>query len=864
MQAALDEVIGGDGRLLLVSGEPGIGKTRLVEELAMLALDQGARVIWGRVDNAEGTPPYWPWIQVLDDVLDGEDVEATGEALDVDAGPISAILPRVKEFVAETTPPPLLDPAAARFQLHQSIAGFLGRMSGHARLVLVMEDMQWADVASLELTAFTAARLSTVPVLLVITYRSVDGGSSESFGELLGAVARMAWLERIALTGLSEAEVGRFMAQTIGLRSRPAVVAGVHARTEGNPFFIGELARLLHSEGLLGVAATPGQDAVPVGVREVIQRRLARLPTPTQEMLVLGAIIGREFDLAVLAASTDVGIAELVDVLEPALVAGLINEITGAVGRLRFSHALVRDTVYGGLSALRRATLHARVGAGLERQAGGRARLAALAEHFFQAAPVLGPGRGLDYALSAAEEAQSAFATERAEEQLRRALALIELLPLGRNRLEQELHIQNRLGGLLVTTQGHAAPSVAQTYARAEELCRELGETEELFGTLYGLAGFHTFRGNCHVLAELSRQFLAVGELTSSAQWLAAGHAFAAGAHVHLGRFPEASTSYRAAILHARLLALSGEIADRHLQHPLPLCLGRFGLCSWFTGDTSGALELTAEAYDVAKALSHPMTLLLAVYFNAILRVLMDDAPGCEEWADNGIALCDQYGMAPLRSGFVIFRAWAIVGQGQAARHHLDDMRTAFAAHAASGQRVSTVPFLSLVADVESAMGDGERALAVLDDALSVVNVLGQRQFEADLHRKRGELLAAQGPEYLADAAESLRLAISVAESQGAIMFKQRAEAALVLLDPKHVPALTNPPAIHVEASNLSPRERELLALVGGGLTDKQVAAHLTISLATVRSHLDRIRDKTGQRRRAELTRLAVDLGLVR
>jgi DNA-binding CsgD family transcriptional regulator len=849
--------------LLLVSGEPGIGKTRLVEELAVLAVDQGARVIWGRVDDVEGTPPYWPWIQLLEDVLDGDDAYAIGEALDVDAGPISAILPKAKQFVAEISYPPLLDPATARFQLHQSIAGFLGRISGRRRLVVVLEDMQWADVASLELTMFLAARLSTAPVLLVITYRSVDGGSSESFGELLGGLARLACLERIVLTGLSEAEAGRFMAQTIGLRSRPAVVAGVHARTEGNPFFIGELARLLQSEGLLGAAATPGQDLVPVGVRDVIRRRLARLPAPAQEMLMLAAVVGRDFDLAVLAASAEAGIPELIAVIEPALVAGLINEFTGAVGRLRFSHALVRDTVYGELSALRRATLHARVGAGLERQRGGALPLAALAEHFFQAAPVLGPEHGLGYALSAAEEAQAALAYERVEEQLRRALMLTDLLPLGRARSEQELHVQNRLGRLLVTTRGSAAPTVAQTYARAEELCRELGETEELFDTLYGLAGFHTIRGDCHVLAELSRQFLAVGELTSSAQWLAAGHGCAAGAQLHLGQLHEARSSFQAAVAQARLLVLSGEVADRHLQHPLPLCLARLGLCALLAGDEPDALALNAEAYEVAKTLSHPMTLVFAVYFNAFLRVLMQDAPGCEAWAGEGIELCDRYGVATFRRWFEIFRTWAIVGQGHTEAHHLDDIRAVFAADAATGERVGTVLFLGLIADVETAMGNGEGALAVLDDALAVVNALDQRQFEPELHRKRGELLAARGPEHLVEAAESFRVAISVADHQGAVLFKQRAEVALLLLGQTQGPALTKPPAIQVDPSNLSPRERELLALVGRGLTDKQVAVQLSISLATVHSHLDRIRDKTGQRRRAELTRLAVELGLV-
>jgi len=208
----------------------------------------------------------------------------------------------------------------------------------------------------LELTRFVAARLTTAPFLVVVTYRSVDAASSETFDDVLASLARQPMLKRITLTGLTESEVGRFIAQTVDVEPVTTIVSAVHARTEGNPFFVGELARLLKTEGLLGGGSgrDGSQGVVRTGVRDVVRRRLARLPTASREALVLGAVIGREFDLAVLAAAAGLGEVDTLDRVGPAIDAGLVSEDGASVGRFRFSHALIRDTVYGELSALGR------------------------------------------------------------------------------------------------------------------------------------------------------------------------------------------------------------------------------------------------------------------------------------------------------------------------------------------------------------------------------------------------------------------------------------------------------------------------------------------------------------------------------
>jgi DNA-binding CsgD family transcriptional regulator len=835
--------------------------------LAALAVDQGAMVAWGRVDDSDGAPPYWPWVQLLDGVLDGGDPEVMGAALAVGAGPISAIVPRVKEMVTEITPPSLIDLAAARFRLHQAIVDFLARVSASRRLVLVLEDMHWADVASLELIRFAAARLTTISVLLVVTYRSVDAGTSESFGDVLGSLARMPTLERIALNGLSAAEVGRFMAQTIGLRSRPEVVATVHARTEGNPFFVGELARLLHSEGRLATAAAPGQPDVPVGVRDVVRRRLDRLPKPTRELLVLGAVVGRQFDLAVLAAVSDLGEDDVVDVIESALSAGVVAEADAPVGRFRFSHALIRDTVYGELSAVRRATLHARVGAALEQRSGNArseltgTELAELAGHFFHAAPIVGPERGLGYALAAAQAAQSALAYEKAEDDLRRALSLIELLAAGPVRLERELQVQNRLVALMVLTHGFAAPEVGQACARAQQLCQQIGETDALFKSLNHLANFHHIHGDLSIEMELAGQLLTIGNQRSNIMWLTAGHLFLAMAYLQAGRLHDARVSLATLREVAAGLELTSEVAESFFGlHPQVMAFQYSARAAWAVGEDTQAHAFAAEGVRLATELGHPHTLAFASYFAAHLEVLMGHPPAVAKLATKGMAFCAEHGLTAYQGWFRLLRGWAVseLGDGD---EGVAAMAAEVAANRISGARINNPFFLGLEAAGETSRGNHRRALALTEEALAEIGE--DRLWESDLYRRRGEMIATQGPDHTGEAADSLRRALQIANAQGAVPFKQRAEAALTLLGQIEMPGPARPEAFQGDSSNLSRRERELLSLVGRGRTDKQIAADLMISLATVHSHLDRIRDKTGQRRRAELTRLAVDLGLV-
>ena len=423
LDAALRQAMAGRGRFVLISGEAGIGKTRLVEELDRQATKRGVAALWGRCYEGEGAPAFWPWVQVL------RGVGAALTAAEVDAlvGPARAVLARlVPAWGAPGAPSQHGDPGGGPAQLYQAVVNVVRGAAVRRPVVLILEDLHWADVPSLQLVDFLAPQLDGDRLLIVATYRVPEPGTTPALTDTLGNLARFPNLDRIPLSGLHPQHVRQFIAGVIGCEPDDALVDEVHDRTEGNPFFVTELVRLLQSEGMLGADHRAGElrSRVPAGVRDVIRRRLSRLPDSTNALLSVGAVIGRYFDLDLLARAAGVDADASLDLVEMAMVSGLIMETEEVVGRFRFTHALVRDTLYEGLSAIRRARLHGRVGEGLEslRRSDDAAHVIDLAHHFGQAVPVLGAARALPYVLRAAAVAEALFDHHLAERLARGAV----------------------------------------------------------------------------------------------------------------------------------------------------------------------------------------------------------------------------------------------------------------------------------------------------------------------------------------------------------------------------------------------------------------------------------------------------------
>jgi class 3 adenylate cyclase/tetratricopeptide (TPR) repeat protein len=479
LDAALEDALAGQGRLVLVGGEPGIGKTRIAEQLVTRARARGVRGVWGRCFEGEGAPAYWPWIQLLRAYAATRPTAALRAELGPGASEVAQLLPEVADVVPDLEPPLSLDPETARFRLFDAVASFLRRAARESSLVVVLDDLHWADRSSLLLVEHVARVLAESRLLLIGTYRDVEVSRRHPLSDTLAELIRQPVTSRLVLRGLSEAEVARCIAAVTGTEPAPEVVAAVYSHSEGNPFFIGEIARLLVSEDRLG-ADGHLELTIPEGVREVIDRRLNRLTETCNGVLAVAAVEGRDFDLNVVSQAAGLPASEVLENLDEAVDAHLVTETGHGPGSYRFAHALVREVVYTGLRVTERVGLHHRVGEAIERHAQPdlEARLAELAHHFLQSATIGDADRAVEYASRAGKLALDLLAYEQAAGHFEGALQALKLIyPTdGQRRCELLLVLgeaQRAAGDLAAARASYEqAAAVAKRIGAAELLAR--------------------------------------------------------------------------------------------------------------------------------------------------------------------------------------------------------------------------------------------------------------------------------------------------------------------------------------------------------------------------------------------------------
>jgi DNA-binding CsgD family transcriptional regulator len=430
LRGTLEQVLARHGRIVLLAGEPGIGKTRTAQELALLAEHQGATVLWGHCPEEAGAPPYWPWVQVIRAALRTADPRALLTHVGSAAGDIADIVPEIHDLLPGLEPPVRLEDAAqARFRMFESIRHLLTSLCDRQTIMLVLDDLHWADAPSLRLLEFLAPEIADGRLLLVGTYRPTELSRQHPLSDALGALARAPHVARVHLGGLTAEEVHDFIAAATGTPPPAWLAASLYRQTEGNPLFLREIVRFLEQQGLFGAdqatapASLPAAIRIPEGVREVIGRRLNLLSPSCNEVLALAAVIGRGFsdDLLLRAAGGDD--RKLTDTLDEALGAHIIEERTD--GRYQFAHHLIRMTLYDELRPARRRQLHRAVGGALEASRRGDldAALPELARHFLAAGDL---DRATDYATRAGQRAEALLAFEDAVQLFQTALDALE------------------------------------------------------------------------------------------------------------------------------------------------------------------------------------------------------------------------------------------------------------------------------------------------------------------------------------------------------------------------------------------------------------------------------------------------------
>ena len=414
---AVDRMLAGRQEIVTLLGEPGIGKTRCAEVFARAAEDQGALVLWGRCFEEPGAPPYWPWVQIVREYIEASSPSEARLAMGSALPHIAAIIP---ELANETDAPQL--PAAesvgtmpqARFRAFDAIGRMFGKAARHVPLMLVIDNVHWADAPSLSLLEFLCQALSRCRVLMLCTYRDAEVSRRSPLLATLGELGRQTRMERMRLSGISADAIAELASRMTGAPLPQSAVEALYERTDGNPLFVIELLRMLMEESA-GNGNPSVATRVPDGVRETLGRRLSRLPERCNDLLAVASVFGRHFTAQELAAARNEPFDAVLTELAAADRAGLV-EANGAPGAYRFTHALIRETLYEEIPTPNRLRLHACVGDALAAIHGTRATTAVsrIAYHYFEAAPLGKGDRAAELAMQAAENATRVLAYEEA------------------------------------------------------------------------------------------------------------------------------------------------------------------------------------------------------------------------------------------------------------------------------------------------------------------------------------------------------------------------------------------------------------------------------------------------------------------
>ena len=473
----------GEGRrVVLLGGEPGSGKSRLVREFAGEVASDGALVLYGACDAVVRTP-YGPFVEALDHLARTVDPSELREALGTGGGELTRLLPDLPLRIGDLPPPVKADPDTERHRLHTAVTDLLEGVTLRRPALLVLEDGHWADASTLLLLRHLTRAAGHARVLVLATFRDTEADVPEALSETLADLRRSDDVVRLRLTGLSRDEVAEFVRSAAGGDLGPELrelSEGIHDLTKGNPFLVCELWRTFVETGAvelvggtLRLARPHAEIGSPESVREVVSQRLSRLAPATTELLELAATAGSVFELDIARRAAGLREPELLLALDEAVRSGILEELRSPGLAYRFTHELVRRALYDRLSGMRRAELHLRVGEALEGTAGrsGRA-LADLAHHFAAGAPFGGAARGVEYNVLAARAASASLAFDEAAARLRTALEL------GIDSLSERADVYLELGE--TSHRGGKAVDALEAFRAAADIARELADAQLL------------------------------------------------------------------------------------------------------------------------------------------------------------------------------------------------------------------------------------------------------------------------------------------------------------------------------------------------------------------------------------------------
>jgi DNA-binding SARP family transcriptional activator/predicted ATPase len=768
----------GEAHLLLIAGEAGVGKSRLAAELSDWAGQRGVRSARTRAYAAEGRLSYAPvadWLRspVLAFALRRLDVTSLSE--------ISRLLP---ELIAER--PDVPRPSARiedwqRQPFFQALARAF--LIADRPLLLILDDLQWCDADTLEWLHFLLRFDPRANLLVAGTVRPDEVDRRHPLTGVMAELRDTAQLTEIELGPLDPSETSTLAGQIAGRRLGAAQARHIHVETEGNPLFVVEMVRAGLGDADTGGEATspmaeerepgtaPEARRLPPKVQAVIAARLAQLSESARGLAAVAATVGRAFTLEVVREGSGVEDLVLVQALDELVRRQIVREQGSSV--YDFAHDKIREVAYGGMTETRRRLLHRRVAEALERVHAPvlDAVAAQVAAHYASADLA---DRAAVYYQRAAEVAQRVGANQEAIDLLLRGLTLLETLPPSLDRDARELDLRTALGVSLVATKGYGASEVSSVYSRCRQLCQILGRppSPPILRAL-ALASLAKVKiEECHALGD---HMLSLADRDDDPVLRAEAHYVIAMALLLSGAAVPARAQLEASLAHYDRARSAAHIG-LYSQDPGVACRIRLSLDLWMLGEPAEAARRRAESLALAEELGHPFTLAYALTWDAVLQSHRGDRELARTQAEGAMRLGREHKM-PFWLGFgTIVHGWAVAEQGDI-EGGIEEIRSGMAHFAATGTR-SFVPFqLGLLAEQHGRLGNVERGLTLIAEALALVERTNERWPEVELLRRRGELFEKEARDD--DAETAYRRAVDVARYQDARALELRSATRL-------------------------------------------------------------------------------------
>ena len=778
----------GDGQVVLLAGEPGIGKSRLLRTLRGRLGDEPHTPLSHYCSPHHTNSALYPVIDLLERTAR---LERAAPA-DVQLARLEAVLAGARDRPHEVVPllaallgvpsgkgyPALnLTPEVQKRRTLQVLLDQLAALAAEQPVLALYEDVHWIDPSTLELLGLVIERARQLRVLALITFRPEFTPP---------------WTGQAHVTSLTMGRLGRrqgadLVARVTGDKPLPAaIIEQIVARTDGVPLFVEELTKTVLESGLLTdvgdryeLSGPLPPLAIPTTLHNSLMARLDRL-APVKEIAQVGAVIGREFSHALLAAVSPLLEDRLDEALDQLVASELIfRRGTPPDAAYTFKHALVQDVAYQSLLKSKRQQLHARIAEILEERFTDFAKTSPelLAHHFAEAGLV---EQAIVYWERAARQSVERSGMMEAVAQSRNGLNLLERLPDNPGRAQKELELQSVLAAALVATVGNAAMATGQAYARARTLCEQLGDKTTLVPVLSGLSTYHQTRSDFAAMRETALDLLRLGKQLGDPASELVGNRSMALCLYHLGEFRSARDHFD------RVLSIYVPG-----QHDLLTSIAAFdmraaaltylALSLLILGYPEQARQSNEQSLIWSRSLRHPHTLAFSLHYAGFFHLLGRNAPAAAEVIDELSSLAAEQRFPVWLAGAEIMRGYLLAGRGEA-DDGLPRARKGIAERQANGSSWHGTYFLGLLAGIAQDAGEPGEGLGLLDTALATAHTTGEQWFEAELHRLKGECLIAHQQGAGAAAEACFEHAIATAQKQQARLWELRAATSLARL----------------------------------------------------------------------------------